>query len=594
MRTRFIHDEFELDISDLELNWQEENTWFKEDFFLSSSFPFEMDYEKIPFFMQYKHDNLSNSEIWFQGKLEKDGRIEDAILEIEEAGEKLRLTIRYGTEALPNWTKKLTELELEVVLPNGGNMRTHANTIVNKTWPEVNYNFPAVHSSYYENAPLFEDFEGVINKRVNGEFLHNIPDGHRTKNRNIVYPFPYHLYVLKSCAEDAGYTLHGDVLNDPDLIDLCIVPPGLIVNFEGIPDPVEWLVGQESRVSFEIIGFFLIREYWLNESELNHRGYFNLQGEINDEVVWAKIKLNGNVIFSYQKGQMPVFFNFWFFTTATENEFVFEAMSLGNGITGPFVMDAILTTLYLTDENGEMLPFLANFNNVQLAEKLPEMTIGDFFKFHKRLKNYDFELKNGNQIWMNLVQNEINESEITDISEFEPPTKTRKYEQAKAFILQYEGTYDDYTFTKVLADKTSYLVDDFVKPDHATEININGLPLPIIDKNGITTAVQISDDKSKLLLVKYPGLSNGQNWTRPTPQLDVLQLYLNHWQKWLNFMIHSVRFLWTIKATANQLMKIGRKSKLFAFNNLMFVHTLNRRRAKDVEEVEIEAYSSKV
>lgn len=403
MRTRFLHDKFELDITDLELNWQEENTWFKEDFFLSSTFPFEMDYAKIPFFMQYKHDNLANSEIWFQGKLEKDGRIEDAILEIEEAGEKLRLTIRYGTEALPNWTKKLTELDLQVVLPNGGNMRAHANTIVNKTWPEVNYNFPAVHSSYYENMPMFEDFEGVINKRVNGEFLHNIPDGHHTKNRNIVYPFPYHLYVLKSAAEDAGYTLHGDVLSDPDLIDLCIAPSAPLVNFEGIPQPVSWVVGQESRVSMDYPFPFVVRERWLDETELNHRGYFNLQGEINDEVVWAKIKLNGNVIFLYLKNQMPEFFNFWFFTTETENEFVFEAESLGNGITGPFVMDAILTTLYLTDENGDMLPFFADFSNVQLADSLPDMTIGDFFKFHKRLKNYDFEIKNGNEIWISLL-----------------------------------------------------------------------------------------------------------------------------------------------------------------------------------------------
>lgn len=593
MRTRFLHDEFELDISDLELSWTEENTWFKDDFFLSSTFPFEMDYGKIPFFLQYKHDNLANSEIWFQGKLEKDGRIEDAILEIEEAGEKLRLTIRYGTEALPNWTKKLSELDLQVVLPNGGSMRTHANTIVNKTWPEVNYNFPAVHSSYYENAPMFEAFEGVINKRVNGEFVSNIADGHGTKNKNIVYPFPYHLYVLKAAAEDAGYTLHGDILSDTDLIDLCIVPPSTLVNFEGIPDPVEWIVGQESRISYEY-NFPYVTEEWFNETELNHRGYFNLQGIINDEVVWAKIKLNGNTILNYTAGQMPLSFNIWFFTTETANELVFEAKSVGNGITGPYVMSAVLTTLYLTDENGEMLPFLADFSAVQLAEKLPEMTIGDFFKFHKRLKNYDFTLKNGNEIWMNLVQNEINDSEIIDISEFEPPTKTRKYEQAKAFVLQYEGTYDDYPFTKILADKNSYLVNDFVKPDYATEININGLPLPIIEQNGITTAVQITDDKSKLLLVKYPGLLNGQNWTRTTPQLDALELYLNHWQNWMNFMIHSVRFLWTVKASANQLMKIKRKSKLFSFNNLMFVFTLNRRRSKDVEEVEIEAYSSKV
>lgn len=596
MRTIFYHEEFELDVSDLELSWTEENTWFKDDFFLSSSFPFEMDYKKIPFFLQFKHDNLATSEIWFQGKLQKDGRLEDAILEIEEADEKLRLTIRYGTEALPNWTKKLSELELDVVLPGGGDMGIHANTIVNKAYPETNYNFPAVHSKYYESAPMFSAFEGVINKRVSGNFVGNIADGSGTLNKNIVYPFPYHIYVLKAAVEDAGCTLHGDVLTDSDLIDLCIVPPKPLVNFEGIPDPVQWIVGQESRVSAVVISNlpFIVEETWLDESELNFRGYFNLQGVINDEVEWAKIKLNGTIIFNYIKGVMPLNFNFWFFTTETSNDFVFEALSRGNGITGPYVMDSMLTTLYLTDEEGEMLPFLANFSNVQLAEKLPDMTVGDFFKFHKRLKNYDFELRNGNEVWMNLVQNEVTDSEVVDVTEFEPPKKTRKYEQAKAFVLQYEGSYDDYQFTKVLADKTGYKVNDFAKPDNATEININGLPLPIEEKNGIKTAIQITDDAAKLLLVKYPGLLNGQNWTRETPNLDCLQLYLHHWQRWLNFMIHSVRFLWTIKGKANKLMKIGRKSKLFSFNNLLFVYSLNRVRRRDEEEIEVEACSSKV
>ena len=59
-------------------------------------------------------------------------------------------------------------------------------------------------------------------------------------------------------------------------------------------------------------------------------------------------------------------------------------------------------------------------------------------------------------------------------------------------------------------------------------------------------------------------------------------------------MIHSIPFNWLIRSTPNNLMRIKRKSKLFCFNNLLFVHVLNRRRKKDIEEIEIEAYSSKV
>ena len=96
------------------------------------------------------------------------------------------------------------------------------------------------------------------------------------------------------------------------------------------------------------------------------------------------------------------------------------------------------------------------------------------------------------------------------------------------------------------------------------------------------------------MLVKYTGLQNGENWALDYPELDTLILFNEYWQRWLNFMIHAVKFHWTIKAHPNELMKIKRKSKLFSFNRLMFVFSLNRSRSKTVEEVEIEAYSTQV
>lgn len=593
MKTELIHDKFVLDVTDFELVWVEENTWFKDEFFLISSFPFEIDYDRVDYLSQFMHDNLTNTETVLNIKVWKDGKLEDGIMEIEEAGDKLRLTVRYGIEALPNWTKKLSELDLEVVLPEGGYMPAFAETIIDKTWPDVNYNFPSIHTKYYEGQPMFDDFLGIINRRVDGHFTYNTIDGANTRNYNIVYPLPYHLYVLKSVVEDAGYTLHGDVLTDPDLIDAIIYSGKKIIEFEGIPKPFNWIVGQESRESVEVIGWTYI-ETWLNETELNYRGSFNLQGNINDEVVFATIKLNGEIIFQYTSGQ-PLFFNFWFETSDPTNELTFSAISVGNGITGPFVIDATLTTLYLTDEYGEMLPFFANFSNVNLADKLPDMTVGDFFKFHKRLKNYDLDLRNGNEIWMNLVQNEVIDSETVDVTEFEPPVKTKKFEEKKSFLLRYEGDYDGYYFGQIYADKDGFQIDDFAKSDNTQEVSINGIPLPIETHDSIKTAVQVSDDASKLMLVKFSGVNGeGDNWTEPMSGLETLTLYINYWQRWMNFIIHAVKFRWTVKDHPNKLMAIQRKSKLFSFNNLLFVFTLNRRRKGEVEETEIEAYSTKV
>ena len=592
MRTKFITNDFELDVSHLELSWTEENTWFKDEFFLISSFPFEMDYFEIPYFQFFKHKNLPIINPVFQGQLEKDGRIEDAILEVEEAGTKLRLTIRYGVEALSNWTKKISELELLVVLPEGGDMIAHANTLISKTYPETFYNFPAIHSEYYKDAAMFNSFEGIINKRVSGDFIQNIIDGAETKNKNIVYPFPYFLFVLESAIADAGYMLHGDVLEDSDLLDAIIFSGKKIVEFDGIPKPVDYYVGQTDRISKERKGHFNWLEKWFNETEVNFRGSFQLSGEINDEVKTLQIKLNGDVIFSYNKGD-GYFFNFWFSTSSETNTLVCEATSLGNGL-DTFVIDGKLRTLHLLDEFGEIVPFFANFSNIQLADKLPDVTVGDLFKFLKRLKNYDLDIRNGNEIWINLVQNEVINSEIEDISDLEVKELTRKFEQSKSFVLKYEGEYDDYQFTQVYADENGFIINDFEKKENTTEITINGIPLPLIEVDGIRTAVQITDSTDKIMLVKFPGLTENENWTQPQPNLDCYQLWLNYHKNWLNFMIHSIPFNWLIRSTPNNLMRIKRKSKLFCFNNLLFVHVLNRRRKKDIEEIEIEAYSSKV
>lgn len=592
MRTRFIHQDFELDVSHLELNWVEENTWFKDEFFLISSFPFEMPYDQVDYFQKFKHDNLATTDTILHGKLEKDGAIEDAILEIEEAGNGLLLTIRYGIEALPNWNKLISEIEMDVVLPEGGNMRTHANTIVTKTYPEVNYNFPAIHSDYYNDDPMFNGWGGTINKRVSGVFVHNIPDGHNTINRNIVYPLPYYLYVLKKVVEDAGFVLKGDILNDEDLKHKIIFSGKKIAEFEGIPAPANWIIGLESRTDVEFIGLGVYKETWLDESQLNHRGHFHFHGYVHNYVLWATIKLNDEVIYSYTPGQSTMI-NFWVTTDQLENDLTFEGVSISIG-SGDNPMDVTITTLYLTDENGEMVPFVADFSNVQLASKLPDMTVGDFFKFPKRLKNYDLDIRNGNELWMNLISKEIEESKEINLEEFEVLEKRRRFEPDKSFILQYEGEYEDYHFAKIYSDKNGFIIDDFKKKEDTQEITINGIPLPIIDKDGIRTAVQITEGDDKMMLVDYRGLKENDNWTNATPELDTLNLYQKEWKFWLHYMIHAVLFSWTIKSKPNLLIPIKRKSKLFAFNNLMFVHTLNRRRTKDVEEIEIQAYSSKV
>src|SRR5690606_12757810 len=485
MRTRFIHDKFILDVSHLDLSWTEENSWFKDSFFLTSSFPFDLDYEENLYFEFFQHYNFATNETYYEGKLEKDGKIEDAILEVEEANDKLRITIRYGVEALPNWNKKLSELDLEVVLPDGGNMRAHAETLISQTYPAVNYNFPAIHSKFYQGAPMFDAFQGVINKRIDGEFISNIADGSATLNRNIVYPVPYFLYVLRSAIEDAGYTLHGDILSDPHFTKSVIVPGKKIANFEDFPEPIEWVMTtgdvQEPGDEHYDDDVWPAYQQWYSEQEINLRGDFQLVGIINDETSWIVFKLNGEIIYNYNvlAGDPPNF-NLFFSTEGTDNLLTIFSYAYPEITTTAPILNTFINTIQTYDEEGNPIPYLADFSNVNLATALPDMTVGDLFKFPKLLKNYDLDLRNNKEIWMNLVQNEVENAELVDISEYDLKRPPRKFEQAKSFLLQCEGEYDEkYKCQKIYADKTGYKIAESAKAENTTELTINGIPLPI-------------------------------------------------------------------------------------------------------------------
>lgn len=105
------------------------------------------------------------------------------------------------------------------------NIYTHANEIVEKKYPETNYNFPKLYTDEFnleDNA--YKYFDSFINHRTNlenkieKEFPRNrIENDTEVYNKNIIHPMPYLLYVLKVGFKDPGFKLEGDILEDEHL-----------------------------------------------------------------------------------------------------------------------------------------------------------------------------------------------------------------------------------------------------------------------------------------------------------------------------------------------------------------------------------------
>lgn len=607
MKTLFICDEFTLDLTGKDLNWTEENSWFHDDFILNSTFPSDLDYTDDPYFLIFKNYNDTTPITKYDGILQQsNGKVLPGYMEIEEAQQKLKFTIRAGIEAFPTWNKKLTELNLGKVNPPGG-MLPYAMTIIDQTWPSVTHNFPAVQCfNLYKDDPLFaEYFHGYYNKmNVDGTgFIQNIevPEENIYANHNIVYPMPYWMHVLQSGIQEAGYTLMGDILQDEDFNKSLM---GIRkIELSERPEVMEFMMSdadydsdpQENKKLYKL------------EIELEANTRYRVRGQVFDpNGTWFhlfdfKIKMNGVTYFHTDDGPGWIPFDI-IIPPGPGGTLIFDLIyhvASGN-VSGIWAEGEIIPT-HIYDEDGELIPAIANFNNVDLAAQLPEITFGDFIKIMKAWKNYDFEPRDGKQIWMNLIENEMVHENPVDLRDHEVKFPKRKFEQQGSYLIKFSEENEEYPFTQTFVNLDGTLTgeseDEFPKDDNTKEIIINCVPLPVMPMAHIgegdgtlTTAKLITEDVSKPWLVMYEGLNpEGKNWTQPPDDLMTPVVTERYWFKFIMFMIKSVLFSWSMNGKISEFANLTKKSIIFAYNNYMVVKQLNRKQKGKTEEIEIEA-----
>lgn len=596
MRTLFICDEFTYDLTGKELHWTEENPWFTDEFILTSTFPFSIDFDEEPFFLIFEFFNADLPKTMYLGMYQSpNGKLTPAKFEIDGAEEKLTGVIRVGIELFPSWDKKLSELPMGTVNPPEG-MLAHAETVITKTFPEVNYNFPLIWCrEQYADNPLFEAFLGYYNYFIPGHgFVENIesPSQNLFSNHNIVYPFPYWIHILKSGVESAGYTLHGDILTDPDFIK-ALMPIKKVV-FQERPETIEWIIGEA-----DVVENYVVFKNYHSELTLSPNVRYRIRGTSVNEITQIRIRYSGNVLFQ-QEGLPPGEGFDFYIEQGLGGLLELDATAFFPGIDDIIEGFVIPTIIY--DEDGNVVPAIANFNNVDLAMNLPEISFGDLVKICKSWKNYDFDLRDGKEIWMNLIDREMTHDNAVDMRQWEVEFPKRKYDQEGSYLVKFSEENEEFPLVQTFVNKDGIQTTGFRTDNNTKEIIINAVPLPCTAPpllpgqtepfpQSIITARMIIDDPSKPALVLYDGLRDGRNKTIPPDNLMTPVVTGNFWFKYIMFMIRSVLYTWSVEGYVSDFLSIHRKSKLFAYNNYMIVKSLNRKQKRDMEEIEIEARS---
>lgn len=596
---KLVHSDFEIPLSNRKISDTTENSSFSDTFFSRIQFPFEIAIDDLDEAVGFISAYNSNPQTLYPVKYVDGDSISDAVFEILEAmGSKLQCTFEAGAEEFPNWKKKLAELPLHKFdLPEGTTIYEYAEGMVNSVYPEVDFCFAALHTDRYaaEAGTSWEDFEGIINNYKDGHFLVNTVDGMNISHtRNIMQPLPYLLYVLKRGFEDAGKQLTGEILNDERL------------QRSAIYAAVDHFVKKDAVVR-EIYKDFLAYEellYFINGNwiasyqvviDIEQLGDYALFGTIASANVYPNngsgmfaITFNGVLLAS---GDSNMFLNdveLSFTTNPTgPNQLVIYAETSLNENTPVFDLQLVLADEF--DDEGNGLPEVRNLNAIELAKAVPDMEFGELVTTIKNWFNYDFTVT-GDFVVMNKNLSNLKPVNVVDLRSLEIRNPTRKFKKGVSFLLKFSDIESkDYKYEPVFQNAAGVVFKDFVPDNKTNTIDVNALPLPLLERHDIKTGHAFEDNDSKLYLVQYAGLRSDKNSTLPPQELLMPSVHLASWYSWMLYRINSVGFKWIFKIHWLQQQGLSVKRMIYAYNHNHLIKTMTRTEiAPGLYEIELE------
>lgn len=607
----FIHTNFKLDLTFLQVTFTDENQWFKDDISTEISFPFEFyldsDLSKNSGFEA--HYNSVNKVTLFTGILDKDGVLVDAILKFEsKIGKKISATIKAGIDSFPSFDKKLAELPLEKKVVT--DLWQEARETILKEYPETNYNFPMIHTDKYNSdGGDFNGFEKIINKYVNGDWVSNVLDLEENVDiiKNILQPLPSKMHVLKVGIESAGFTLEGDILNDDDMKKGWLVRDGsyYIANSKA-EIPIAYNNNEFDSLAYVDNTFQYVT--FSKEVTVEKKGDYLVYGSIYSLVYTARknpawshnryrcSRLNIKIE-KVSSGIATTLFEFGMnaegsgtsnLMTEVRDDSVEESVSFNPGdkiritktepkrdyvpsITPEYPEAISLSLIPIRYRNPDGTPILSvlPLNEIDLTRVVPDMSFRDFVIAIKNWGNYGF-VPDGKVIRMDRIGPKLDRTKAIDLTGEDIPEPKEVYHDSRMFELAFsDGKSDEkYPYDSVLVSKESTIVNDYTTGENVSSIKIDALPLPIITRESITTAINFEDQTTKLRVVymkKMP--SNGSPVCYQNSNVLIPYVAETHFKEWLKFRLNSVGWEWDFIISVEKFREITMQSLIYAYSN---------------------------
>ena len=608
---KIVSNKFELDLTNYGLSLVEENKWFTENSFTKFSFPFTvyLTDELMQEFAVYLDDNVVFLQTTFNVTYFFGDTKEPAVFEIEsQQGKELEVTLRFGFENLDNWDKKLSELPLEVTAIDS--IITHAKTIIPKTWPEVNYNYPQIYTEKYNDDEDFVKTFGyfVLNHYRDDVFLDNNFVGEVWQNKNIIQPTPYLLHVLTQGFLDAGFILKGDVLNHP-LLQKTILYTDVDYFEKKPPLNHEVIYTQTSPPSTYIpapVGFGQIVSKY-QQFELEKSSKYKVVGHVwvtkGSTLGQYYIKYKNTVISEYQNtgtgGSDTKYDIEEVFYTDNSTDAATQTIDVLAQAHNAFRSGGEENIVYLEVtkilENGDDFPTITKmYNDVDLTRAVPDTTFGKLVTEINKLGNFEL-IPQGEDMYMNFITSRVNYNNAVDLSNYEELKPLRKFNTLKSFHLKYtEPSNEEYQYEEVLQKATGVTTGYKLDPEDAETVEIDLLPLfqkeygfMLQGTQPIRSAHSFDlGGEEKIYTAIYNGLIDDLNITEEITPLLLPNIHTNFHEAWFNFRLKAIAYTWQFKMYLEDVSKITKK--VYAYGRYHVVTELQKEQiSEDLFDIEI-------
>lgn len=578
MEIKFFAGNKILDLSKQKISVQENNSKVSDKMYTKYMFPFEiyMDEEFKESFGDFESYETFGVENVISGPLLFEKSLSEAKLNIESVeGNYLTGQIDFGFEDLPNWEKKLSDLNWEKFSVT--DIHKYANDICSKKYPETNFNFPRINTSKYSpDEKIWDAFNGYYNDldAANNEMRRNYVDSSgNIFNQNIIHPCIHFIHLLKKCFQDAGFALKGEVLTDPMFQDAWVFSGTEYFNkISQYQNAYTMSMSEYYKTENEINYYETInglsfaqyypRYFYSEDVSLDFSDKVFINGKFKMKVrdranLKCKIQINGNDIWSHDEFYWEVKeINLPFSLDLNVNhaslKFIIEGGIINfsenyNVLEYDLKSNSIVTTGAATSDDA----VVENPNVIDLAKAVPDMKVGDLINITRNWFNYGF-MPFENSIWMDRLGHEP--SNIKDFEFAEVKIPKRNLLQKRTFLLKHTDIDGDNQLNSMFYEKSGATINKAAVQD-TNEIEINGYPMPVekIKANSEATATVKRDDSSCLALVFYNGKVNGQNNATSKPAATFPDLFYSNWEKWLRQRVNGTEYNWKFQIKADDL-----------------------------------------